>query len=287
MRSVFVTGDRGFIGKRLCRKLGEAGFQVKTLPSDIDLAVLPIEDFPSGRIDVIVHLAALLPGGGIDPFRLYLNNFRVTINLIEMMVKRGIPRIIYANTYGYGKPEYLPVDENHPVVPSSPYHSSKYLGERLLFDFSRLHGLQTVSLRIFNAYGPGQKGDFLVPSVLSDILAGRDVVIRDGRSRRDYVFVDDVADAFIRGCRWRRKENAFFNIGSGQSHSNRVVAEKLIALSGKCVKLIDRGVSRPGEIGDCVADISRAKRDLHWEPVFDIDAGLKQTVLESLAERPR
>jgi len=274
MTRVLVTGHSGFIGNRLLETLPPEGIEIMTLPETLDLSLGPPR-LPEAGIDGVVHLAALTPHTGRPKTEILDSNIRITLNLLAAL-EGNAPRIfVYLNTNVYGIPAYLPVDEEHPVQPASLYHASKYIGEKLIKDFGRRRRCRTVSLRLFNPYGPGQKKPFLIPSIIASLRENRPIELKEPQSKRDYIFIDDVCSAIARALFSDTAAGAVYNIASGVASSNLDIARRLRDVGG-----IDVPISEmPGGGGayEVRADIGKAERELRWLPRIDLGEGLRKT----------
>ncbi len=208
-------------------------------------------------------------------------NILGSLNLIEAAVAHGAKRFIYAATAGagYGEPKHMPVPEDYPINPITPYGISKHTVEHYLFTFQCLYGLQYVVLRYGNVFGPRQssQGEAGVFAIFSEqMMSGRQPVIYgDGQKVRDYVYVSDVVAANIAAL--ARGTNEIFNIGSGVATPDLEVFERVRDLLGKSVqpRYLPR---RPGEIDRICLDISKAARLLGWVPQVTLADGARRTV---------
>jgi nucleoside-diphosphate-sugar epimerase len=198
------------------------------------------------------------------------------INVLELS-RINDARIVYASSYVYGSPRYLPVDEGHPVSFWNPYAGSKIVGENLCRCYHESFGLRAVILRPFNIYGDGQDLRFLIPSIIDQARKGS-ITLKDRAPRRDYVFIDDVVDAYTRAIEYDSTGFEVFNIGSGVSYSVDEVVEVVRKTCGNEVKVSYIGETRKNEIMETVAGISKARRLLGWDPVVDLEQGIKRVI---------
>jgi len=208
-------------------------------------------------------------------------NILGSINLIEAAVAHGAKRFIYAATAGagYGEPKQMPVPEDYPMNPITPYGISKHTVEHYLFTFRFLYGLEYVVLRYGNVYGPRQnsQGEAGVFAIFSEqMLAGaQPVVYGDGNKIRDYVYISDVASANVAAL--DRGTNEIFNISSGVETRDLEIFQRVRELLGKQVE--PRYVARrPGEIDNICLDISKAESLLRWVPSVNLSEGSSKTV---------
>jgi len=209
-------------------------------------------------------------------------NILGSLNVIESAVAHGAHRFIYAATAGagYGEPKQIPVPENYPINPITPYGISKHTVEHYLFTFQFLYGLQYVVLRYGNVYGPRQssQGEAGVFAIFSEqMLSGiQPVIYGDGQKVRDYVFVSDVVRANVAAL--ANGTNEIFNIGSGVATKDFEIFEQVRNLLGKTEVRPQYVPRRPGEIDRISLDISKAARLLDWAPQVPLAEGAQRTV---------
>lgn len=274
MRTV-VTGSSGFVGKRLVERLRAAGHEV--IPLDIAEGIdltrrEQLVEIPA--FDCAFHLAArtFVPDSFKNPFDFYFSNVVSTLNMLELC-RRHKARFVYTSSYVYGSPQYLPVDEKHPVAAHNPYAQTKLIGEDLCRAYWRDFSVSSFILRPFNIYGPNQKGDFLIPSIIQQARQGR-IVLKDPRPRRDFVYVDDVVSAYVSCMEQSVTGVEVFNIGSGMSVAVTEIA-RTVAEYFPDAETVFTGEERPNEVLDTVADITKARDLLNWVPQFSLHEGLQ------------
>lgn len=264
------------------RRRGTAGFTF--LPVDIqapEMAGIVMGVNP----DVIFHLAAHvdLRASVDDPQFDARTNIVGTINLCEAARRAGVRRIVYAASGGsrYGIPSQLPVDESHALAPLSPYAVAKLAGELYLGAYAGMYDMAPICLALSNVYGPRQNpgGEAGVIAVFGGaLLAGESVTVYgDGSAARDYVYVDDVVDAFVRAGTAPLSVAGTFNIGTGVCTS---VTEVFGLISGlfEQVPPPRHTEARTGELQRISLDAGRARTELGWAPAVDIAAGIERTV---------
>jgi len=304
-----VTGGAGFIGSHLTTSLGQAGHEVRVLDNLSsaasrarlsELADVPHVEFCEGDIrdadvccrviqgaDYVLHQAgeASVQRSVADPAECAQINIGGTINLLEAARQAGtVKRFIFASTCAvYGDTPGASKHEATQTDPLSPYASSKMAGEYFCRNFFRLHGLQTVSLRYFNVYGPGQdpNADYaaVIPRFLTAITQGKlPTLYGDGEQSRDFIFIADIVEANLRAAAATRGVGGkVFNIGSGQSASLKQVLEKLEYILGRRLET-ECQPARPGDIKHSRADISAAAGLLQFTPAVALSAGLERTL---------
>jgi UDP-glucose 4-epimerase len=239
--------------------------------------------FLQERPDIVNHHAAQMDvrRGVREPLFDAQVNILGSLNLLEGAVACGVRRFIYAATGGacYGEPKQIPVPEDHPLNPITPYGISKHTVEHYLFTFQCLHGLEYVVLRYSNVYGPRQSshGEAGVFAIFAEqMLAGvQPVIYGDGKKLRDYVYISDVAAANLAAL--TRGSNEIFNIGSGVPTADQEVFETIRDLLGKRSEP-RYAPRRPGEVDRICLDISKASRLLEWVPRVSLAEGAQQAV---------
>lgn len=303
---VLVVGGAGYIGSHMVLRLARAGHEVvvfDNLSSGHADAVLAgtlvrgdLADraalsalFAAHRFDAVLHFASSIQVGESMrlPARYYANNVGNTVNLIETMVEHGVLRLIFSSTAAtYGDPVYTPIDEAHPRQPVNPYGWSKWMVEQILADCDRAHGLRHVALRYFNAAGAhpegllGERHDpetHLIPLVVqvatgqrpSIGVFGTDYDTPDGTCIRDYVHVQDLADAHLLALDRlvAGGASAAFNLGNGNGFSIREVIRTVEQVTGRPVAWEDLP-RRAGDPPVLVADSGRARAELGWAPRY-------------------
>ena len=304
--NVLVTGGAGYIGSHTCKYFAAAGhlpvvfddlsqghdWAVKWGPFEHGSLNDPgrlAEVFAEHRIDAVVHFAAsaLVGESMSNPGKYFRNNTLGTFNLIEAMGAAGVETIVFSSTCAtYGNPVRLPIDETHPQAPVNPYGESKLMVERMLRWYGECHGLRWMALRYFNAAGADPGGEIgedhdpeshLVPLVIGGTLGARppvrvfgaDYETPDGTAVRDYIHVDDLADAHLRAIQrlGAGVESQPINLGTGRGHSVREVIDTVRRVSGRDVPF-ETAPRRPGDPPELVAAPSRAHQVLEWTPRY-------------------
>ena len=299
---ILVTGGAGFIGYWIWKKLIEENHEVKLIdnlsrtPSwrvnkireeGGELDVVDIRDLESLKKifkkfspDAVIHLAALIDvKESIEKPALYMEvNALGTANVVEASLEAEVDRIIYTSSAAvYGNPKYLPIDEEHPTEPISPYGASKLAGEQIIKSTQASRGKpEYVILRLFNVYGPGQDPSSpyagVVSKFMDKILRGEPpIIFGDGKQTRDFIHVWDVANAIIKSLRTKAK-NFVCNIAYGEPVSIEKLAELLIRQYGSTETTPVHAPSRPGEITHSYASIKRATELLNWRPSISLSS---------------
>ncbi|MBI2894505.1 MAG: SDR family oxidoreductase [Deltaproteobacteria bacterium] len=299
-----VTGGAGFIGSHIAERLVRTGHAVRVLDDlsagkranlaavagDVELVVADVRD--AARVDelardcdVIFHEAAIVsvPYSVEHPIQTNGVNVIGTLNVLEAARKQGVRRVVFACSAAvYGEDPAQPKTESMLPSPVSPYGVEKLASEHYLAAWSRLFGLETVSLRYFNVFGPRQDPSSPYSGVISifvsRFLAGQPVTIfGDGEQYRDFVYVDNVVDANLAAATRDGISGRAFNVGCGRRTTLNQLVAILGHITGRAV-LPRHEAPRAGDIRESLADISRARRELAYEPRIDVDEGLARLV---------
>ncbi len=250
-------------------------------PGDIDSV------FEKYRIPAVLHFAAFsqVAESMADPGKYYMNNVSGTMNLLDSMRKHGVGAIVFSSTAAtYGEPEYIPIDEKHPQNPINPYGRTKLDIEYMMDDYGKAYGLVSVRLRYFNVAGADSAGRIgechdpethLVPNILKSTFGdgtefrmfGTDYPTRDGTCVRDYVNVEDLADAHVLALKYIENggKTDFFNLGTQEGSTVKEVFAACEKVTGMKIPLKAEG-RRPGDPAVLIADSAKARRVLGWAP---------------------
>jgi UDP-glucose 4-epimerase len=300
LAKLLVTGGAGFIGSNVADKfisLGHkvvivdnlsTGFKENVNPKarfyKVDINSKKIEQvFKDEKPEIMCHHAAQIDvrKSVSDPIFDAKVNIEGTLNLLNNCVKYKTRKVIFASTGGalYGEQDYFPADEKHPERPLSPYGIAKLAIEKYLYFFRESYGLDYVSLRYANVYGPRQNpwGEAGVVAIFTQkLLSGEKAVINgDGKQTRDYVYVKDIIDANLLALNYA--ESDFFNIGTGMETDVNTIFNLLKKKTGSKQKEM-HGPKKPGEQKRSVLDYSKAKKILGWSPKYDLEKGMEGTV---------
>lgn len=310
MVNCLVTGGAGFIGSNLVERLVKNGHRVRILDNlatgrlgnlqsllqDIEFLQGDIVDLDMVRkavadVELIFHKAALpsVPRSIKDPLGTNEANVNGTLNVLLAARDAGVRRVIYAaSSSSYGNIPELPKHEDMPASPLSPYAVSKYSGELYLKVFCQAYGLEGLSLRYFNIFGPRQVPSSqyaaVIPKFIHALLRGESPVIYgDGEQSRDFTFVDNAVEANILAATCPRADGQVVNIACGQSFTLNDLCRRLQVITGKSIAPRYES-ARPGDVRHSLADLSRAREILGYEPRVGFDEGLRRTV-QWFAER--
>jgi nucleoside-diphosphate-sugar epimerase len=274
---ILVTGADGFIGSYLTKALEGAGHEVRQYTiKDGDIAAKNALDGFDG-MEYVYHLAArtFVPDSWDNTHEYFQTNIMGTITVLEYCRKNHCPMTMMS-TYVYGEPQYLPVDEAHPITAVSPYHESKIACEELCRFYSRQFNMKITILRPFNVYGKGQSPAFLLPKIFYQVLdpALSEVTVMDLSPKRDYVYIDDVVAAIMAALK-APKQFSIYNVGSGISTSVEEAIQCIFIATGITKPYKALGEEREGEISDCIADIKSIQDELNFKPVYSLENGIK------------
>lgn len=306
-RRILVTGAGGFIGSHLTERLVSLGAEVTAFlrynsaghRGLLDTLPLPTQqkiDCLFGDLcdptalerledcDTVFHLAAMIaiPFSYQQPSLVCDNNYRSTLNLLEWCRRHKVGRLIHTSSsevYGTAQQDFI--TEAHPQEAQSPYAASKIASDKLVQSYHLSFDVPAVTLRPFNTYGPRQSARAIIPTIITQALTQEKVFLGAQHPTRDFSFVSDTVDAFIKIAETPGIEGRTYHIGSGREISIGQLADRIILLSGRNIPVVfDPTRIRPtaSEVNRLICDASRAKDDLGWEPRISLDDGLRQTI---------
>ncbi|UCH51410.1 MAG: SDR family oxidoreductase [Chloroflexota bacterium] len=304
MSNYLITGGAGFIGSNLVKKLTKRGYDVRVLDnfstgrranlweitSDIELIEGDLRSYhlveqAVDGIDYILHQGALpsVPRSVRDPVTSSEVNITGTLNLLDAAVAAGVKRVVYASSSSvYGDNPTLPKAEEMIPSPLSPYAVTKLTGEYFCRVFNRIYGLETISLRYFNVFGPNQDPNSeyaaVIPKFIRSIQHGEQPIIYgDGTQSRDFTFVDNVIEANMLACKQENVSGEVINIACGERYTLLDLVAALNDIMGTSIE--PRFVKpRPGEVKHSLASIEKARSLMGYESKVDFIEGLKRTV---------
>jgi len=311
MALYLVTGGAGFIGSHLSEELVRRGERVRVVDSLItgkraNLAHIPGVEFLEGDLaeievarravdgaDYVLHQAAIpsVPRSVSDPIASNRSNIDATLNVLVAARDAGVKRLVYAgSSSAYGDTPTLPKREDMPTKPLSPYALQKLVGEQYLAMFTTLYGLDTVTIRYFNVFGPRQDPSSpysgVISLFISALVDGRQPIIYgDGGQTRDFTYVANVVDGVLRACHAPGMAGEMMNVATGGRISLNELLKTLGDLLGVKTQAIYRE-SRAGDVRDSQADVSRAKALTGYVPLVDLREGLEKTLAWFRAAQP-
>ena len=307
MKKALVLGAGGFIGSHMVKIAHKAGHDVITLDNlstgyqdavlygefelcDILDTVKLDKLFKKHKPDAVMHFSAYsLVGESVsDPYKYYNNNVSGTLSLLKAMIDNNCMKLIFSSSAAiFGNPEYIPIDENHPKNPINPYGKSKLMVEEMLKDFESAYGLRYVSFRYFNAAGHDPEGGLserhnpethLLPIIMqaangqrdSVSIFGSDYDTSDGTCVRDYIHVNDLANAHLKGLDYLNQSGSpstEFNLGNGNGFSVKEVIQQVKDITGKKFLVMEEG-RRDGDPSTLIASDKKAKKELNLSPDY-------------------
>ena len=303
-----MTGAGGFIGSHLTEALVQAGASVRAfvrytsrgdhgwLESSEPEIVREVEilrgdlanpEAVAGAVggrDTILHLGALIPipYSYRHPREFVTANVEGTFNVLEAARRHEIARIVHTSTSEvYGTAQTVPIDEEHRLHPQSPYAATKVAADQLALSYQRSFGTPVVIARPFNTFGPRQSARAVIPTIVTQALTQDAIELGATGPTRDFLYVGDTVGGIMRCAEVEGIEAEVINLGTGVEVSIGELAERVVKLVGREVPVVfdERRVRPPdSEVERLVADTSKAKALLAWEPVVDLDAGLKATI---------
>ena len=300
-----VTGGAGFIGSHIASALAAAGARLRIIDDlstgyrenleeikgDVDFVQGSLAEEKSLRralegVELVFHEAAIpsVPRSIENPRQTHIASVESTFSLLLAAREMNVRRIVYAaSSSAYGDQPILPKVENMLPEPLSPYAVAKLVGEHYCQVFTRVYGLETISLRYFNVFGPRQDPSSQYSGVISRFISAllgdeRPVIYGDGEQSRDFTYIDNVVDANLKAAETARGIGEVINVANGERISLNQLLSELKSLTGKVDVVADYQPPRPGDVKHSLADISRARTRLGFEPRIDLRTGLQLTI---------
>jgi len=299
-----LTGGAGFIGSHIVKRLVGEGAVVRVVDNlstgqvarletlrcsieyvEADLADNLVSDEVVKDVDYVLHQAAIpsVQRSVCDPIGTNRANVTATLNLLESCRKAKVRRFVYAaSSSAYGDTEVLPKSEEMPPNPLSPYALQKLAGEHYCKLYYSLYGLETVCLRYFNVFGPGQdphsEYSAVIPKFISKLLINELITVYgDGEQSRDFTYVENVVDANLLALQATKACGKVLNVGCGERITLNTLIQLLEEIVGVKAK-VSYSASKPGDVRHSLADINLARRLLEYEPKVMVKEGLRRTV---------
>jgi dTDP-glucose 4,6-dehydratase len=307
-KKVLVTGAGGFIGSHLVERLVEVGASVRAfvrynsradpgllrmaspeIVSKLELIGGDLRDFDAIRkavegCDFVFHLGALIsiPYSYLHPIEVAESNVMGTLNILTACRDLGVQRLIHTSTSEvYGTALKAMIDESHPLQGQSPYSASKIGADKLAESFYCAYELPVVTVRPFNTYGPRQSSRAVIPTIITQAVAGNTIRLGSMDTIRDFTYVDDTVSGFICAAMAEGVNGCTFNLGTGEAISIGDLSDRIIQKVGTHVKIeLEAARLRPqkSEVKRLLSDNSLARERLNWRPTMSLDDGLEKTI---------
>lgn len=290
--TIAITGINGFIGQNLAKKLQQKNHKIVGVGKD-DKCKIPNVSYFKGDIldkkflesamqdaDIIVHLAAITSHEEIVNKREETEKINLlgTKNVLDVFSKSKATKFLYPSTGKvYGKVVYLPIDEKHPTNPQNILGKSKLEVEKLIKSYNK--NKQYIILRIFQAYGSGQNKNFLIPTILRQLSNKKnEIVLGDIKAKRDYVYIDDLINAFVLAIEQETSQGtSIYNISTNVSKSASEIVQLINKIKGTNIKIkVNPNLIRKDEYPEEYGSYSLAKKELGWYPKINIEEGLRK-----------
>jgi dTDP-glucose 4,6-dehydratase len=306
-QKVLVTGAGGFIGSALVHRLHAEGAQVRaflryTSRAELGLLGLLPGEIKSGLelifgdlrdpdaihsaaagMDIIFHLGALIsiPYSYVHPVEVVQSNVLGTLNVLQACRAHGCRLVHTSTSEVYGTALRVPIDEDHPLQGQSPYSASKIGADKLVESYYRAFDVDAVTVRPFNTYGPGQSARAVIPTIITQALTQDVIHLGNLEARRDFTYLTDTVDGFIKAAQATGQAGETFNLGYGAEVTIGELAERVIELVGRPLRIeVEPQRLRPdkSEVMRLLSDNSKARAVLGWSPQVDIQTGLARTI---------
>ena len=305
--TVLVTGAGGFIGSDLVRKLLEFDADVRVflrytshkalgllayLPQSklekLDIVFGDLRDpdavnKAADGVDILFHLGALIsiPYSYVHPIEVVQSNVIGTLNVLQACREHACRLVHTSTSEVYGTALRTPIDETHPLQGQSPYSASKIGADKLVESYYRAFGVEAVTVRPFNTYGPGQSARAVIPTIITQALTRDEIHLGNLDAQRDFTYLSDTVDGFIKAAQAENTVGQTFNLGYGAEITIGELANLIIELIDKPVRIVvDKERLRPekSEVMRLLSDNSKAREILGWQPQVGIREGLQKTI---------
>ncbi len=307
MENVLITGAGGFIGSHLTERCVELGYKVKAFIrynsrnywgwleyskyiNEIEIISGDIRDFDSvynamKDVDIVFHLAALIgiPYSYTSPLAYIRTNIEGTYNILQSAKEIGTKEVLITSTSEtYGTAQYVPIDENHPIVGQSPYAATKISADQLALSFYHSFDMPIKIVRPFNTYGPRQSARAFIPTVITQILNGQHkIVLGNIHPTRDLTFVKDTVKGFFEIAKVDNLIGEVTNIGMNAEITMSDLARKISKLIGKDIEIViemERTRPEKSEVERLYCDNTKLIKNTKWRPSYDLESGLRETI---------
>lgn len=306
-KSVLITGAGGFIGNCLAQTLIASGVRVKAfvrynsrgdsgllkllppeIQSELEITAGDLRDAQAVKqaahgVDVIFHLGALIsiPYSYFHPSEVIETNILATLNVLNACRKLDCRLIHTSTSEVYGTGIYVPINEDHPLQAQSPYSASKIAADKIVESFYRSFDVRAVTVRPFNTYGPGQSARAVIPTIITQALTGDVIHLGNLETRRDFTYLTDTVNGFIKAAETEDVDGEVFNLGTGVEITIADMANEIVQLVGKPILIKTDPIRlRPekSEVMRLLSDNRKALDRLGWQPQVNIKSGLEQTI---------
>ena len=271
---VLVTGTSGFIGSHLIKLLSEKNIEVTSLNrQEGDIRTLDLEKY--GEQNQIVHLANMnfIPASWENPGNFFSVNIDGTRNILEFC-RKNKTRLIYISSYVYGRPNYLPIDEKHPLSGINPYMKSKIIAEELVQFYHEYLNVPSIIIRPFNIFGKGQSNSFLIPTIVNQLQKESSTIqVQSLKPKRDFLHINDFNKAIYEVLKHTHLKG-IYNVGSGKSYSVQEIINGFSEILDHTISYSEDKFERTNEVMNVVADISKIMNDTNWSPSLSLKEGL-------------
>ena len=294
-KAVLVTGSTGFAGGHLCEQLNALGSIVRCfVRSDrklpvkgprVNAVVGDVQDYQSllealKGVDVAFHLAAItvIPETRAKIFNTFSTNSLGTLNFLMAAREQHVGKVVYVSTcHIYGKQDRVPITEDSPARPIDIYSASKLSGESLALSFAEMYDMDISISRAFNHYGPRQKSEFLIPSVITRLLRRETLEMGNPSPTRDFAYVDDIVRGYCLLAE-NGKRSGIYHFCSGIERSVQQIVDSIVELSGVRASTRWNPDARKVDIPRSVGDYSKARKELGWKPRIEFEDGLRKAI---------
>ncbi len=307
-KRVLITGAGGFIGSHLTERLvelrarvrcfirynsrGDWG-QIEYLPdkikSHLEIIMGDLKDADAVRkavrnCEIIFHLGALIaiPYSYVHPLDFVQTNVLGTVNLLNACLEKGVKKFIHTSTSEvYGTAQYVPIVEQHPLKVQSPYSASKISADKMAESYFRSFGLPVATVRPFNTYGPRQSARAIIPTIITQALVNKVICLGSLHPTRDFTYVTDTVDGFIKAAESDKSIGEVINLGSGKEIGIGDISQHIARIIGKKIKIVsDSKRIRPvkSEVERLLADNQKAMSLIDWQPNMSLSKGLALTI---------
>jgi len=276
-----ITGQKGVIGGSVTNALLDESHDVHSL-DDYTLSKtfneFDREELPDD-LNWVLHFGAStsIEKSIKNPFLTYNNNFNATLQALKIAHNHSAG-FIFMSSYVYGNPEYIPIDEQHPIRSSNPYMGSKIICEKICLQLSAQFNIPLIILRGFNIYGDQIVKGRLISDLLYAVRNNNPLIINDPNPKRDYLYIKDFVLLIRKIISLESPKEGIYNVGYGESYSNLEVAEIIKELSKNNLELLIRSNPRPNDIIDCTVDTTLINNTFSWKPIYSLRDGLSELV---------